>query len=60
MFGFVYRQNKLENKFINQYPEIQTALNKAGYTFEEPKRTDEALWNTRRLISAILGDRNNH
>ena len=54
--GFVYRQKNLENKFINQYPEIQTALNKAGYTFEEPKRTDEALWNTRRLISAILGD----
>jgi len=53
--AFIYKRLNIENKYINQYPKIQTALEAAGYTFEEPDRTNEAYWNTRRPISQILG-----
>jgi hypothetical protein len=53
--AFIYKRQNIENKYINQYPKIQKALESAGYTFEEPDRTNEAYWNTRRPISQILG-----
>ena len=53
--AFIYKRQNIENKYINQYPEIEKSLQKAGYTFQEPGRTNEAYWNTGRKISEILG-----
>jgi hypothetical protein len=54
--AFIYRQTNLSNQLIRQYPHIEDALKHANYTLQEPERTNEPYWNTRRPISKILGD----
>lgn len=52
---FMYRRKNIGNTLMDQYPEIETLLKKANYTFEEPSIEDTKQYNTKRPISAILG-----
>lgn len=53
--AFIYKQTNLSNYLINQYPSIEASLNNAGYTFQEPLKTNFQEYNTKRPISTILG-----
>ena len=52
-YVYMYSRTKIENNYIDQYPDVETTLNAAGYTFTTPK-VGSALFQQGKPILQVL------
>jgi hypothetical protein len=53
--AFVYKRKNIENTLINQYPEVESALNAAGYSFTSPKVTSVDYQKGKSILQVLPG-----
>ena len=55
--AFLYKQKNIKNDYINQYPEVETALKTAGYTFKTPKVTNVLYQKGKPILKVLPGEK---
>jgi hypothetical protein len=55
--AFIYKRQNIENKYINQYPEVETTLKAAGYTFTTPPVKSALFQKGKPILNVLPGEK---
>jgi hypothetical protein len=56
-YVYMYSRTKIDNNYIDQYPEVETALKNAGYTFTAPKSTSVLFQKGKPILQVLPGEK---